>query len=108
MPSNGTLKFLKKPKKNTNNHDIIVTEAFHAALFRVKKLQQVNKEVKARALYGGLNKVDADCFNRNDVTVNLNTHWSAHHLHLELHLDDLGTRLHGINEHSNKGGGIQF
>ena len=42
--------------------------------------------MKARALYGGLNKVDADWFGRNDVTVNPNTHWSAHHLHLELPL----------------------
>ncbi len=71
---------------DTNKHDIIVTEAFHAALLRVKKSQQVKKEVKACALYAGLNKVDADWFNRNDVTVNPNAHWSAHHLHLELPL----------------------
>ncbi len=42
--------------------------------------------MKACPLYAGLNKVDADWFNRNDVTVNPNTHWSAHHLHLELPL----------------------
>ena len=42
--------------------------------------------MKACALYAGLNKVDADRFNRNDVTVNPNAHWSAHHLHLELPL----------------------
>ena len=42
--------------------------------------------MKARALYAGLNKVEADCFNRNDVTVNPNVHWSAHHLHFELPL----------------------
>ena len=46
----------------------------------------MKKEVKACALYAGLNKVDADWFNRNDVTVNPNAHWSARHLHLELPL----------------------
>ena len=72
---------------DTNNHDIIVTEAFRAALLRVKKKsQQVKKEVKACALYACLNKVDADWFSRNDVTVNPKAHWSAHHLHLELPL----------------------
>ena len=45
---------------DTNKHNIIVTEAFRAALLRVKKSQQVKKEVKERALYAGLNKVDAD------------------------------------------------
>ena len=64
----------------TNKHDIIVTEAFRAALLRVKKSQQV----KVCALYAGLNKVDADWFNRNDVTANPNARWSAHHLPLEL------------------------
>ena len=38
--------------------------------------------MKARALYTGLNKVDADWFSRNEVTVNPN----AHHLHLKLPL----------------------
>ena len=51
-----------------------------------KSSGQMKKEVKARASYTGLNKVDADWFNRNDVTVNPNPHWSAHHLHLELPL----------------------
>ena len=46
----------------------------------------MKKEVKARALYAGLNKVDTDWFNCNDVMVNPNAHWSAHHLHLELPL----------------------
>ena len=44
------------------------------------------EEVKARALYAGLNKADTDWFNRNYVTVNPNAHWLAHHLHLELPL----------------------
>ena len=43
--------------------------------------------MKARALCAGLNKLYADWFNLNDVTVNPNAHWSAHHLHLELPLD---------------------
>ena len=42
--------------------------------------------MKARVLYAGLNKVDTDRFNRNDVTVNPNAHWLAPHLHLELPL----------------------
>ena len=42
--------------------------------------------MKACALSAGLNKVDVDWFNRNDVTVNPNGHCSAHHLHLELPL----------------------
>ena len=46
----------------------------------------MKEEVKVRALYAGLNKVDADWFNCNDVTVNRNAHWLAHHLHLELPL----------------------
>ena len=50
-----------------------MTEDFRAALLQVKKSQQVKKEVKACALYAGLNKVDADWFNRNDVAVNPNT-----------------------------------
>ena len=62
-----------------------MTEAFRAALFRVRS-QQVKEEVKACALSAGLYKVDSDWFNRNDVTVNPNAHWSAHHLHLELPL----------------------
>ena len=41
--------------------------------------------MKACALYAGLNKVAADWFSGNDVTVNPNAHWSAH-LHLELPL----------------------
>ena len=39
-----------------------------------------------RALYAGLNEVNADWFNRNDVTVSPNAYWSDHHLHLELPL----------------------
>ena len=69
---------------DTNKHDIIVTEAFCAALFRVRS-QQVKEEVKVCALYASLYKVDTDWFNRN-VTVNPNAHWLAHHLHLELPL----------------------
>ena len=46
----------------------------------------MKKEVKACASYTSLNKVDTDWFNRNDVKVNPNTHWSAHHLHFELPL----------------------
>ena len=46
----------------------------------------MKKELKACALYVGLNKVDADWFGRNDVTVNPNAHWLAHNLHLELPL----------------------
>ena len=46
----------------------------------------MKKEVKACALHAGLNKVDADWFSHNDVTVNANAYWSAHHLHLELPL----------------------
>jgi len=39
----------------------------------------VKEEVKGCALYAGLNKVDTDWFNRNEVTVNPNAHWSAHY-----------------------------
>ena len=41
---------------------------------------------EGRALYASLNKVDTDWFNRNDIMVNPNAHWSAHHLHLKLPL----------------------
>ena len=48
------------------------------------------KKVKASSFCAGLNKVDAKrvqpWFNRIDVTVNPNAHWSSHHLHLELPL----------------------
>ena len=42
--------------------------------------------MKARALYAGLNKVDTDWLNPNDVTVIPNAHWSARHLHLKVPL----------------------
>ena len=68
---------------DTKKHDILVDESFRAALFRVRS-QQVKEEVKTRALYTGLNKVDTDWFNRNDITDNPNAHWLDHHIHLEL------------------------
>ena len=71
---------------DTNKHDIIVTEAFRAALFRVKIAASEEGSEGMCIIYTGLNKVDANWFNRNDVTVNPNAHWSAHHLHLELPL----------------------
>ena len=71
---------------DANKHDIIVTEAFCAALFRVKIAASEGGSEGACFIYASLNKVDTDWFNRNDVTVNPNTHWSAHHLHLELPL----------------------
>ena len=43
-----SLFFSRAVYMDTNKHDIIVTEAFRAALFRVR-LQQVKEEVKARA-----------------------------------------------------------
>ena len=66
--------------------------------------------MKARALYAGLNKVDSDWFGRNDVTVNPNAHWSAHHLHLELpsagaeFADDSGLQPHPGEKGEGRGG----
>ena len=71
---------------DTNKHDIIVTEAFRAALLRVKIAASEGRSEGA-CLSAGLNKVDTDWFNRNYVTFNPNDHWSAHHLHhLRLHI----------------------
>ena len=78
----GTTELYYGYKQTRHNSD----RSFSCCTPQGKKSQQVKKEVKACALYAGLNKVDADWFNSNDVMVNPNAHWSAHHLHLELPL----------------------